>query len=87
MIRREEDYKNGKLNYAKANSEDLMKFFGRIEWGGIMNSKTAQEKYEIILRKHHEGMERYVPKYKIESSKHTWYNARCAVAKRTKDKT
>ena len=34
-----------------------------------MNGKTAQEKYEIFLRKH-KGVERYVPKYKIKSSKH-----------------
>ena len=52
-----------------------------------MRGKTAQEKYEIFLRKHYEGVERYVPKYKIRSSKHTWYNARCAEAKRTRDRT
>ena len=52
-----------------------------------MRGKTAQEKYEIFLRKHNETVERYVPKYKIRSSKHSWNNARCAEAKRAKDRT
>ena len=32
-------------------------------------------------------MDRYVPKYKVRNSKYTWYNARCAEAKRAKDRT
>ena len=52
-----------------------------------MDGKTAQEKYEIFLRMYEEGVERYIPKYKIKNSKHTWYNARCAEAKRVKDRT
>ena len=87
LLRREEDYKNGRLNYARTNLKDLRKFFGGIDCRGILNGKTAQEKYEIFLRKYHEGVERYIPKYKIKNSKHTWYNARCAEAKRAKDRT
>ena len=52
-----------------------------------MNGKTAQEKYEIFLKRYREGVERYVPKYKLRDSKHTWYNARCAKAKQAKDRT
>ena len=52
-----------------------------------MNGKTAQEKYEIFLKRYREGVERYVPKYKIRDSKYTWYNARCAEVKRAKDRT
>ena len=52
-----------------------------------MSGKTTQEKYEIFLRKHNEGVERYVSKYKVRNSKHTQYNARCAEAKRAKDRT
>ena len=62
------------------------KFFGSIDCRRIMGSKTAQEKYEIFLKKHNEGVERYVPKYKVRSSKHTWYNDRCAEAMRAKDR-
>ena len=40
-----------------------------------MSGKAAQEKYEIFLRKHNEGVERDVPKFRVRSSKHTWYNA------------
>ena len=35
----------------------------------MINGKTAQEKYEIFLRKYHEGVEKYVTKYKIRNSK------------------
>ena len=66
------DFKNEALNYSRAIFQDLRRFFGRIDWRVIMDGKTAQEKYEIFLRKYHEGVERY----KIKNSKHTWYNAR-----------
>ena len=52
-----------------------------------MNGKTAQEKYEIFLKRYREGVERYVPKYKLRDSKYTGYNARCAEEKRAKDRT
>ena len=51
-----------------------------------MSGKTTQEKYEIFLMKHNEGVERCVPKYKVRSHKHKWYNARCAEAKRAQDR-
>lgn len=31
------------------------------------------------------GVQKYVPVNKIRESKHTWYDARCAVAKNGKD--
>ena len=43
-----------------------------------MSGKAAQEKYEIFLRKHNEGVETYVPKFRVRSSKHKWYTTRCA---------
>ena len=51
-----------------------------------MNGKISQEKYETFQRKSNEGVERYFPNYKVRSSKHTWYNARCAEARRAKDR-
>ena len=86
-VRKEKNYKNGRLNYARGNFEGLRKFFESIDWRGIMSGKTAQEKYKIFLWKHNEGVERYVPKYKLKKSKHTWYNARCPEAKRVKART
>ena len=41
LVRREEDYKNGRLNYARANFEDLRTYFESINWGGIMSGKTV----------------------------------------------
>ena len=65
LLRMEDDYKSGRLNHVKANFEGLREFSGRTDWKAITNGKTAQEKYEIFLRKYREGVERYVPKYKI----------------------
>ena len=54
--------------------------------GMIMCDKSVQEKYESLLRKYNEVVESYVPKYKVKSRKNTWYNVRCAEAKRTRDR-
>lgn len=40
----------------------------------------------MFLRKYREGVERFVPRYKIKKNKMEWYNARCAEAKK-KEKT
>ena len=41
LVRREEDYKNGRLNYARANFEDLKEFFFlSIDSRGIMSNGT-----------------------------------------------
>ena len=50
-----------------------------------MEDKTAQEKYEFFLEKYNEGVQKYVPIYKIRKGKHAWYNARCAAAKKDKN--
>ena len=36
--------------------------------------------------KYNEGVQKYVPLYKVKKSKHSWYNARCQEAKREKDR-
>ena len=81
-----EDYKNGRLNHAKANFVELRKFFGSINWKALMEGKTVQEKYEIFLMKYNEGVQKYVPVYKARKSKYCWYNARCTEAKKRKDR-
>ena len=86
MLRREEDYKNRRLYYARTNFEDLMKYFCSIDWRGIMSDKTVQEKHEIFLRKYDEDGLKYIPKYKVRTNKHKWCNAKCVEAKRTKDR-
>ena len=87
LARRGNDYKSGRLNYVRANFEGLREFFERTDWRAIINGKTAQEKYEIFLKRYREGVEKYVPKYKPRDSKYTWYNDRCAEVKRAKDRT
>ncbi len=44
-----------------------------------------QEKYETFLKKYNEGVQKYVPVYKVRRSKHIWYNVRCTEAKKRKD--
>ena len=83
--KRREDHKKGRLNYAKANFAELRKFFGTIEWKRIMKEMTVQDKYEKFLEKYKEGVQKYVPVYKVKESKYSWYNARCARAKKIKD--
>ena len=41
-----EDYKKERLNYARANYENLRNYFGSIDWKDIMKDKTVQDKYE-----------------------------------------
>ena len=47
-----------------------------------MEDKTVQEKYEAFLIKYNEGIQKYVPLYKVRKSKQVWYDARCAEAKK-----
>ena len=45
----------------------------------------VQEKYETFLNKYNKGVQKYVPVYRVRKSKHSWYNARCAGAKKIRD--
>ena len=36
--------------------------------GGTISDKATQEKYRTSLREHNEGLERYLPKYKVRNS-------------------
>ena len=81
-----EDHKNGRLNHARANFEELRKFFGNIDWKNVMKDLTVQEKYELFLEKYNEGVQKYVPVYRVRESKYSWFNGRCVEAKKRKDK-
>ena len=80
-----EEHKKGRLNHAKSNFDGLNRFFSSIDWKASMTEKTVQEKYDFFLEKYHEGIHKYVPLYKVRESKHAWYNARCATAKKEKN--
>ena len=85
--RREDDHKKGRFNYAKTNFVELRNFLGSTDWKRHLKGKTVQEKYEMFLEKYKEGVQRYVPVHKTRESIHSWYNARCARAKKIKDAT
>ena len=74
-----------RLNYANANFDKLGKFFKGMEWNELMEGKTVLEKYEACLDKYNEGFQKYVLVYRVRKSKHSWYNARCAGAKKIED--
>ena len=84
-IKHNEEHRKGRLNHAKSNFDGLSKFFDSIEWKASMENKTAQEKYDFFLEKYHEGVNKYVPLYKVRESKHAWYNARCVAAKKKRN--
>ena len=44
-----------------------------------------QEKYETILEKYKEGVQKYVAVYSVRESIYSLYNARCVKAKKIKD--
>ena len=85
IIYRNEDYRNGRLNHAKANFTELKRFYGDIEWKKLLEGKQVQIKYTEFLNKYNEGVLKYVPKYQVRKSKFSWYNARCSKAKKDKD--
>ena len=86
VLRYKEDYKSGRLNYAKAKFDELRIFYGKIDWRKIMEGKKVQEKYDIFLEKYNEGVQKYVPLFNVKRRKYSWYNARCQEAKRAKDR-
>ena len=82
-----EDYKKERLNYARANYENLRNCFGSIDWKDIMKDTTVQEKYESFLHMYNEGVKRFVPTYRIRKRIQTWYNSKCIEARKKKDRT
>ena len=40
----------------------------------------------MFLSKYKEGIERYVPKYKMKKNKNTWYSTKCAEARKDRRK-
>ena len=86
VLRYKEDYKSGRLNYAKAKFDELRIFYDKIDWRKIMEGKKVQEKYDIFLEKYNEGVQKYVPLFNVKRRKYSWYNARCQEAKRAKDR-
>ncbi len=63
------------------------KKYGSIKWDKLFKDKEVETKYETLLDKYNEGVFKFVPKYKVKMSRHSWYNARCAKAKKDKDKS
>ena len=81
-----EDHKKERRNYAKANFTGLRDFYKGIDWRKLLENKGVQEKYQVFLSKYKEGIEKYVPKYKIKKNKRAWFNAKCVEAKKKKEK-
>ena len=81
-----EDYKKERRNYAKSNFKRLKEYYKGIDWKKLLQGKKVQEKYELFLNKYREGIVRYVPKYEVKKNNKVWYNAKCAEARRKKEK-
>ncbi len=81
-----EEYKNERKNYAKADFTGLKKFYGELDWNNLLRGMEVQKKYEVFLSKFREGVERYVPRYKVKENKKVWFNEKCAEAKKKKER-
>ena len=71
VLRYKEDYKSGRLNYAKAKFDELRIFYGKIDWRKIMEGKKVQEKYDIFLEKYNEGVQKYVLLFNVRRKKYS----------------
>ncbi len=61
VSQKNEQFRNGKQNYVKANLAQLNKFNGKMNWYEQSEGKVVQEKYKIFLSKHKEGVQQFVP--------------------------
>lgn len=81
----DEPYKRNRLNYRKADMENLRKYYGELDWEKLKRTREVQEKYDIFMEAYQSGVMKYVPENKLkEKGKKDWFNARCAKAKEKK---
>ena len=64
--KQEESYKKKRRNYAKANYTAMKEFFSETDWMKIKELEDVQEKYDILLMIYGQGVNDYVPFYKVK---------------------
>ena len=64
--KQEESYKKKRRNYAKANYTAMKRFFNEIDWSIMEKLKDVQEKYDLFLMIHKQGVKEYIPFYEVK---------------------
>ena len=87
LQRLNEEHRQVRLRYNKADYEKMRKYFEEVDWSKFEGLMGMEEKWEEFLRIYNEAVERYVPKgeNKCKVGKE-WFNARCARARKRKMK-
>ena len=85
--KKNEDYKKEWYNFNRANFEQLKKYFEEAQWNGFFETDDIEEKWAFLLRTYNEGVEKWVPKMKMDrNSKEEWYNRKCEEAWKVKER-
>ena len=85
--RKKETHKRNRRNYAKANYEELRKYFQELNWSEMYNCEDVQRKYDIFMKNYNNGVNLYVPYYVVKEEEGAeWFNWRCEQAKRKKQR-
>ena len=81
------EYKEDRLNYARADYDGLRKFFREVDWFAMYNEKNIQLKYDMFMKVYDKAVERFVPYYSKKTlGKTPWFDGRCIEAKRNKER-
>ena len=64
--KQEESYKKNRRHYVKANYTAMKRFSNEINWTKINELKDIQEKYDLFLMIYKQGVNEYVPFYKVK---------------------
>ncbi len=71
----------------KADTENLKKYYEKLDWETLKRTNEVQEKYDIFTEAYERGVKKYIPLYKsIERGKQDWFNTKCADAKKRETK-
>ena len=67
-----EEYKEGRLNYAKANYNHLREFFSEIDWSVVYQEVDIQSKYDKFMDLYNSAVGKFVPYYRTRNKQ--WFN-------------
>ena len=86
-MEKSEEYREGKLNYIKANYNHIREFFNEIDWSVVYQEVDMQLKYDKFLDLYNCAVEKFVPYYRTRTLKNKqWFNRNCEEAKKNKEK-
>ena len=86
-MEKSEEYREGKLNYVKANYSHIREFFNEIDWSVVYQEVDMQLKYGKFLDLYNCAVEKFVPYYRPRTLRNKqWFNGNCEEAKKNKEK-